>query len=82
MGEPGGARLVYVAKPSSKEGAIQRMQAPLDAEALDKWRGTIHDAAAATQGPSYLAMRNDGCRHCSVAGSCPVQDTGRQVTDE
>jgi superfamily I DNA/RNA helicase/RecB family exonuclease len=82
MGEPGGARLVYVAKPSSKEGATQRMQAPLDAEALDKWRGTIHDAAAATQGPSYLAMRNDGCRHCSVAGSCPVQDTGRQVTDE
>ncbi|WP_442943113.1 PD-(D/E)XK nuclease family protein [Nocardia sp. NBC_00565] len=81
-GEPGGARLVYVAKPSSKEGATQRMQPPLDAEALDKWRGTIHDAAAATQGPSYLAMRNDGCRHCPVAGSCPVQDTGRQVTDE
>ncbi|WP_433635070.1 PD-(D/E)XK nuclease family protein [Nocardia sp. CA-120079] len=80
--EPGGARLVYVAKPSSKEGATQRMQPALDAEALDKWRGTIHDAAAATQGPSYLAMRNDGCRHCSVAGSCPVQDTGRQVTDE
>ncbi|MEV4240557.1 PD-(D/E)XK nuclease family protein [Nocardia sp. NPDC049737] len=80
--EPGGARLVYVAKPSSREGATQRMQPPLDAEALDKWRGTIHDAAAATQGPSYLAMRNDGCRHCSVAGSCPVQDTGRQVTDE
>ncbi|WP_110293459.1 PD-(D/E)XK nuclease family protein [Nocardia tenerifensis] len=82
LGEPGGARLVYVAKPSSKEGATQRMQPPLDAEALDKWRDTIHDAAAATQGPSYLAMRNDGCRHCQVAGSCPVQDTGRQVTDE
>ncbi|WP_433732422.1 PD-(D/E)XK nuclease family protein [Nocardia sp. CA-129566] len=81
-GEPGGGRLVYVAKPSSKEGATQRMQPALDAEALEKWRGTIHDAAAATQGPSYLAMRNDGCRHCSVAGSCPVQDTGRQVTDE
>lgn len=80
--EPGGARLVYVAKPSNKEGATQRMQPALDAEALDKWRGTIHDAAAATQGPSYLAMRNDGCRHCAVAGSCPVQDTGRQVTDE
>ncbi|WP_225725656.1 MULTISPECIES: ATP-dependent DNA helicase [unclassified Nocardia] len=82
LGEPGGARLVYVAKPSSKEGATQRMQPPLDAEALDKWRTTIHDAAAATRGPSYLAMRNDGCRHCSVSGSCPVQDAGRQVTDE
>ncbi|MBF6297159.1 ATP-dependent helicase [Nocardia amamiensis] len=80
--EPGGARLVYVAKPSKAEGATQRMQPPLDAEALGKWRDTIHDAAAATQGPSYRAMRNDGCRHCAVAGSCPVQDRGRQVTDE
>ncbi|WP_169811219.1 PD-(D/E)XK nuclease family protein, partial [Nocardia amamiensis] len=80
--EPGGARLVYVAKPSKAEGATQRMQPPLDAEALGKWRDTIHDAAAATQGPNYLAVRNDGCRHCAVAGSCPVQDRGRQVTDE
>ncbi|MGW4330625.1 ATP-dependent helicase [Nocardia sp. NPDC004573] len=81
-GEPGGARLVYVAKPSKVEGATQRMQPPLDAEALEHWRDTIHQAAASTQGPSYLAMRNDGCRHCPVAGSCPVQDRGRQVTDE
>ncbi|WP_434085542.1 ATP-dependent helicase [Nocardia sputorum] len=81
-GEPGGARLVYVAKPSKAEGATQRMQPPLDAEALEHWRDTIHQAAASTQGPSYLAMRNDGCRHCPVTGSCPVQDRGRQVTDE
>ncbi|WP_425302998.1 ATP-dependent helicase [Nocardia otitidiscaviarum] len=81
-GEPGGARLVYVAKPSSREGATQRTQPPLDEAGIDRWRGVIHDAAAATRGPSYLAMRNDGCRHCKVSGSCPVQDTGRQVTDE
>ncbi|MTJ65683.1 PD-(D/E)XK nuclease family protein [Nocardia seriolae] len=80
-GEPGGARLVYVAKPSAKEGATQRMQPPLDAEGIDSWRTVIHDAADASKGPSYLAMRNDGCRHCKVAGSCPVQDTGRQVTE-
>ncbi|WP_232541457.1 ATP-dependent DNA helicase [Nocardia bovistercoris] len=80
-GEPGGARLVYVAKPS-RDGATERTQNPLDPEALDTWRTTIHDAATATRGPSYLAMRNDGCRHCAVSGSCPVQDTGRQVTDE
>ncbi len=82
LGEPGGARLVYVAKPSARDGATQRTQQPLDGEALHIWRGTIHEAAAATRGPSYLAMRNDGCRHCAVASSCPVQDTGRQVTDE
>ncbi|WP_233608063.1 ATP-dependent helicase [Nocardia stercoris] len=79
---PGGARLVYVAKPSAKEGATQRMQSPLDEESERDWRTTIHEAAAATRGPSYLAMRNDGCRHCSVSGCCPVQDSGRQVTDE
>ncbi|MCM6775647.1 PD-(D/E)XK nuclease family protein [Nocardia sp. CDC159] len=79
--EPGGARLVYVAKPSGKEGATQRLQPPLEDEGIEQWRDTIHDAAAATRGPSYLAMRNDGCRHCTVSGSCPVQDTGRQVTD-
>ncbi len=81
-GEPGGARLVYVAKSHKTEGATQRLQDPLDEKSLRDWRATIHDAAAATKGPSYLAMRNDGCRHCSVAGSCPVQDAGRQVTDE
>ncbi len=80
--EPGGARLVYVAKPSSKEGATQRLQTALDADGVEQWRGAIHEAAAATRGPSYLAMRNDGCRHCAVSGSCPVQDTGRQVTEE
>ncbi|MBU3063539.1 ATP-dependent helicase [Nocardia sp. NEAU-G5] len=79
---PGGARLVYVAKPSAKEGAAQRMQQALDDESIGQWRDTIHQAAESTRGPSYLAMRNDGCRHCAVSGSCPVQDTGRQVTDE
>ncbi len=82
-GEPGGARLVYVAKPSARDGAAtERMQPALDDGGVEEWRGVIHDAAAASTGPSYLAMRNDGCRHCKVAGSCPVQDTGRQVTDE
>lgn len=81
-GEPGGARLVYVAKRNTRTGATEREQTALDGEGLDKWRTTIHDAADATRGPEYLAVRNDGCRHCPVAGSCPVQDTGRQVTDE
>lgn len=80
--QPGGARLVYVAKPSAKEGAAQRMQAALDDESIVEWRNTIHDAAESTRGPSYLAVRNDGCRHCPVSGSCPVQDAGRQVTGE
>ncbi|MFI6221253.1 ATP-dependent helicase [Nocardia salmonicida] len=82
VADPGGARLVYVAKPNRKTGAAERTQGALDSDGLDQWRTTIHDAADATRGPGYLAVRNDGCRHCPVAGSCPVQDTGRQVTDE
>ncbi|MEV5652123.1 ATP-dependent DNA helicase [Nocardia sp. NPDC052254] len=78
--EPGGARLVYVAKPS-RGSATERVQTALDDEGITRWRRTVHDAAAATRGPGFLAMRNDGCRHCRVSGSCPVQDAGRQVTD-
>ncbi|MFI5720132.1 PD-(D/E)XK nuclease family protein [Nocardia sp. NPDC051750] len=80
--EPGGARLVYVGLPAASGVAKERAQPALDAEALDTWRETIHTAAASTAGPGFLAIRNDGCRHCAVRNSCPVQDAGRQVTDE
>ncbi|WP_420094774.1 ATP-dependent helicase [Nocardia asteroides] len=79
---PGGARLVYVAVPNTKQGAAERAQPPLTDEALDGWRDTVHDAAGATKGPGFRAVRNDGCRHCPVTGCCPTRDTGRQVTDE
>ena len=75
-------RLVFVAKPHKKEGATQRVQRLLDDEGLALWENVIHDAAAATRGPSYLARINDGCRHCPVLSSCPAHDEGRQVTSE
>ncbi|MEV3960410.1 PD-(D/E)XK nuclease family protein [Nocardia sp. NPDC050193] len=80
--EPGGARLVYVGLPAAGGVAKERVQPALDAEALKTWRETIHAAAASTEGPGFLAIRNEGCRHCAVKNSCPVQDAGRQVTDE
>ncbi|MGI5216619.1 PD-(D/E)XK nuclease family protein [Nocardia sp. CA-290969] len=80
--EPGGARLVYVGLPAADGVAKERVQPALDAESLETWRETIHAAAAATAGPEFLAIRNDGCRHCSVKNSCPIQDAGRQVTEE
>lgn len=79
---PGGARLVFVAKPHNKEGATQRTQLALDDEGLELWENVIHDAAAATQGPTFTARINDGCRHCPVLASCPAHDEGRQVTSE
>ncbi|WP_416383023.1 PD-(D/E)XK nuclease family protein [Nocardia flavorosea] len=80
--EPGGARLVYVGLPASSGVAKERVQPAFDTEALEAWRDTIHTAAATTAGPGFLAIRNDGCRHCAVQNSCPIQDSGRQVIDE
>lgn len=73
--EPGGGRLVYVGK-SSGGGATERDQAPLTPECRDRWRALVHDAAAATQGPHFLARVNDGCVHCPVRAICPAHDCG------
>jgi superfamily I DNA/RNA helicase/RecB family exonuclease len=81
-GEPGGARLVFVAKPHNKDGATQRIQEVPTPEKLEEWRDTVHRAASATQGPVFEARVNDGCRHCPVKSSCPAHETGRQVTEQ
>ena len=78
---PGGGRLVFVAKANKQDGATQRMQSALDEAGVEQWRSTIHEVAAATRGPQFLAVVNDGCRHCPVSTSCPAQDAGRAVTD-
>lgn len=80
-GEPGGARLVFVAKAHNKDGATQRVQEAPTPEKLEEWRDIVHAAASATQGPTFEAFVNDGCRHCPVKSSCPAQETGRQVTE-
>lgn len=78
--EPGGGRLVFVAKTDKDGVATERIQAPLDGEALERWRAVVHEAAATTRGPEFTARINDTCRHCAVKTSCPVQQQGRQVT--
>ncbi|MBM4510929.1 hypothetical protein GS425_08450 [Rhodococcus hoagii] len=80
--QPGGARLVFVAKPQQGESSTQRIQSALDDDGVALWENVIHDAAAATRGPTFLARINDGCRHCPVLSSCPAHDEGRQVTSE
>ncbi len=78
-GQPGGGRLVYVAKANRIAGATQREQPPLSEGETELWRSKILDAAAATSGPQFLARVNEGCTHCPVRGACPAQDSGRQV---
>ncbi|HEY1840337.1 MAG TPA: ATP-dependent DNA helicase [Mycobacterium sp.] len=69
--EPGGGRLVYLAKTGST-GATEREQDPLTSEAREQWRERIRDAAKATAGPQFVARINDGCAHCPLRPSCPA----------
>jgi RecB family exonuclease len=73
--EPGGARLVYLAKPGAA-GATEREQDPLTPGARDQWRGSVRDAAAATAGPHFVARRNEGCTHCPIRRCCPAHVEG------
>jgi RecB family exonuclease len=69
---PGGGRLVYLGKTGSA-GAAEREQDPLTAETRAEWLDVVQQAAAATQGPQFLARINDGCTHCPVRTMCPAQ---------
>ena len=78
--EPGGARLLYVAKPEARTGAAtERGQAGLDRERVQVWLDVVHDAAAASVGPAYVASENSDCPRCPARTCCPVHPAGRQV---
>jgi superfamily I DNA/RNA helicase/RecB family exonuclease len=70
--EPGGGLLVYLGKTSGG-GATEREQDALTPEGHAQWRETVRSAAAATQGPEFVARINDGCAHCPVRAMCPAQ---------
>ena len=79
--EPGGARLLYVSKANRKKAATERNQDALGEEGLKHWTGVVADAAAASTGPGYVARQNPDCARCPVRFSCPVNPSGRQVTE-
>ncbi len=74
----GGARLVYLGRTGAT-GPTEREQDPITAETAEQWRDVIRQAAAATQGPQFIARVNDSCTHCPVRSVCPAQNrTGSQ----
>lgn len=75
--EPGGARLVYLAK-SGAAGATERQQDPLTPAAREQWRELVRQAADATAGPQFVARRNAGCSHCPIRPACPAHADGTQ----
>ena len=74
---PGGGRLVYLGRTGAA-GPTEREQDALTPDARGDWRELVRNAAAATQGPQFLARINDGCAHCPVRQSCPAQAVGRR----
>jgi superfamily I DNA/RNA helicase/RecB family exonuclease len=76
---PGGARLLYLAKADRGGGATERVQPPMDAETVTKWRGAVATAAAEATGPEYTATEGPDCPRCPVRIACPLHDAGRQV---
>lgn len=79
-GEPGGGRLVYLAK-ASRGGATERLQSGLGPEELTAWREVVGQAAESTRGPIFRATINAGCRTCPITAACPAHEHGRQVTE-
>lgn len=75
--EPGGGRLVYLGKTTGGRAA-ERHQDAVTPEVRELWEARVHEAAAATQGPSFVARVNDGCAHCPVRSTCPAQNSRSQ----
>lgn len=74
---PGGGLLVYLGK-SGAGGPTEREQDAMTPDTVAQWRETVAQAAAATQGPQFVARVNDGCAHCPVRSSCPAQAAGER----
>jgi RecB family exonuclease len=79
--DPGGARLLYVAKEDRKTGAVEREQVPLDEQGVRVWLEAVQLAAGSSVGPSYQATENADCDRCPARTTCPVHSSGRQVSD-
>jgi superfamily I DNA/RNA helicase/RecB family exonuclease len=79
--DPGGARLVYLADRSASGEAKVPEQPPLDAAELERWTQLVRASAEETAGARFHARVGPDCDRCPVRASCPVNESGRSVTD-
>ncbi|MDR6598269.1 ATP-dependent helicase [Saccharothrix longispora] len=78
--DPGGARLLYVAKENKKTGATELEQSPLDEQGVRVWLEAVQVAAGSSVGPGYRAAENADCDRCPARTTCPIHASGRQVS--
>jgi RecB family exonuclease len=81
VADPGGARLVYLADRSASGEAKVPEQPPLDAAEVERWRQLVRACAEETAGARFHARVGPDCDRCPVRASCPVNESGRSVTD-
>jgi len=77
----GGAALLQVG--GSQKAAKEHVQAPLpaDVDARETWAGELIATVGEGMGGAEFAARTDtDCERCSFRRSCPMQESGRQVT--
>jgi superfamily I DNA/RNA helicase/RecB family exonuclease len=79
--DPGGARLVYLADRSASGEAKEPVQPPLDEAELERWSRLVRACAEDTVGARFHARMGPDCDRCPVRASCPVNESGRSVTD-
>ena len=79
--QPGGARLVYLADRSSSGEAKEPVQPPLDEAELERWNRLVRACAEDTAGARFHARVGPDCDRCPVRASCPVNESGRSVTE-
>ncbi|SDG70024.1 ATP-dependent helicase [Klenkia brasiliensis] len=78
---PGGAALLQVggSQKSAKEHAQPAL--PADVPAAATWAGELVAEVGEGMGAATFAVRTDAdCDRCSFRRSCPLQESGRQVT--
>ncbi|KQS58156.1 ATP-dependent DNA helicase [Geodermatophilus sp. Leaf369] len=78
---PGGASLLQVG--GAQKAAKEHVQAPLpeDVPPRETWAGELVAEVGEGMGAATFAARTDtDCDRCSFKRSCPVQESGRQVT--
>jgi superfamily I DNA/RNA helicase/RecB family exonuclease len=77
---PGGARLVYLADQKADGQAKEPAQPPLDDAELARWEDVLRHCADETSGAQFIARIGPDCDRCPVRVACPLNGSGRQVT--
>ena len=78
---PGGAALLQVG--GTQKAAKEHAQPPLpaDVDPQDSWAGELLAQVGEGMGSGTIVARTDAdCERCAFRRSCPMQESGRQVT--